>query len=177
MKLMFVVGGSYKWFYLNVLKKIKNIDLLVFHQNIFYMLDSKDILTNDIIFKEISDLNKILQCPICVYGILNKNGINQKIFILCAKGKISIINCNKDIYLYIKNKLVVITTRFYKYSKAFASIEMFNNLNVLQKNTKNRQKNHFRCCPRGVLYVYDNKIYRKIRKCCYFTLNLKRKML
>lgn len=177
MKIVFVVGGSYKWFYLNKLNKIKKIDLLIFHQNIFYKLDCDDILNNDIIFKEIIYLNNILKCPICVCGILNKNGINQKIFIVCVKGKISLINCNKDIYLYIRNKLIVISTRFCKYSKAFALIEISNNSNMLQKSTKNRQKNHFICCPRGVLYVCDNKIYRKIRKCCYFTLNLKRKML
>ena len=39
MKILFVVGGSYKAFYLNNIQKYKELDLLIFQNNILYEYD------------------------------------------------------------------------------------------------------------------------------------------
>lgn len=177
MKFVFVVGGTYKGFYFNQLKKIKYLDLLVFNQGIFYELDDKDDLIKNIVYKELIELNTKLKCPILVCGVLNKNKIRQKIFILCINKKVSIIDYRKYIYLYIKNKLVLITGSLYKKSKAFATIAFINELNMCKKFCGIKDKNYFLCDKKSVTYIKNKKINKKFRKCCYFTLNSSKKML
>lgn len=177
MKFIFVVGGTYKGFYFNQLKMIKHVDLLIFNQGIFYELDNHDYLTKNIVFKELIELNTKLKCPILVYGILNKNKSRQKIFILCINKKVSIIDYKKDIYLYIKNEFILINNNLCKNSKAFATIVFANNLNICKNFNIIRQQNYFLCDKKSIWHIKNQKINRKFRKCCYFTLNSNKKML
>lgn len=178
MKFVFVVGGSYKSFYLNKLKYIKKINLLVFYKDIFYDFDcSKENLFTGLVTNELLMLNKILKCPILVYGTYIKNNVRKKCFILCVNGKVSIINSDKDIYLYIKGKFILIGNKLYKYSNAFATISIIDQEKYLQEFNKINVKNHLICYPKGVLSICNNKIHKKIRKCCYFTLRFNKKMI
>lgn len=170
MKLMFVVGGSYKSFYINHINKINKIDLLIFHQDIFYDFEYAQEKSNPIVSKELISLNQKFKCPILVYGIFIKNNIKRKCFILCINSKVSIIDCSKDIYLYIKRKLILVSNNMYNRSKAFVTISIINE-SINYENIKifNRT-NHFICNKKGVLHIKNGKIYKKFRKCCYFTL-------
>ncbi|MBQ7797796.1 MAG: hypothetical protein IJ371_01585 [Clostridia bacterium] len=127
MKFMFVVGGSYKGFYLNQVKNIKKIDLLIFHQNIFYDFDYiQEKYFDAPVSKELISLNIKLKCPIIVYGNFIKNNIKQHCYILCSNKKVSVINEYKDLYLYIKGKFILIGNKIYRKSKAFATISLIN---------------------------------------------------
>lgn len=176
MKFMFVVGGSYKSFYLNQIKNIKKIDLLVFHQNIFYDFDYvQEKFFDAPVSKELISLNQIVKCPIVVYGNFVKENKIKKCFILCVHGKVSIIDCVKDIYLYIKGKFILIGNRLYNYSRAFATISIVDEKYNFQKIGKTYQKNYFICDTRGVSRIKNGKIYRKFRKCGYFSLSFYKK--
>lgn len=171
MKIVFVIGGSYKGFYLNNINRLKNIDLLIFHQGIFYELDySKENIAGGIISKELISLNQKFKCPILVYGKLNKNGIKTNCYILCTYGKVSVIDCIRDVYLYIKGKFILIGNRFYNVSKAFATISLVKDSDEYRNFGKIYTKNYFLCHKKGVILLKRGKIYRKFRKCCYFTL-------
>lgn len=175
MKITFVIGGSYKGFYLNDLKKIKNTDLLIFHQNIFYEFNYKDeCLNNAPVSKEIIELNKQLKCPIIVYGILNKDGKRQKCFIICNNKKIHIIK-NKYFYLNIKNKYIIISDEINKRFNKFVTIFMLNK--KCDFKNVNIRKKCFLCERKSVTYINNRKIYKKFRKCCYFILSFKKKMI
>lgn len=178
MKFVFVMGGSYKGFYLNQLNKIKRADLIIFHQDIFYEFNYiKESSNYAPVTKELINLNQKLKCPILVYGILNKNGIINKCFILCVNGKVSIIDCKKDIYLYIKGKFILISTKIYKYSDAFSIISILDKKCNLPNILQTTAKNYFICDKKGVTLIKNNKIYRKFRKCCNFILSFHKKVL
>jgi len=176
MKFMFVVGGSYKGFYINELKNISKIDLLVFNQGIFYDFDyEQEYLGDAPVSKELIALNRKLKCPIVVYGRSKFLDENQKCFIICVNQKISIINSNKDVYLYIKGKFILIGNKLYKNTKAFATISIMENL--LSNQAVWLDKNYFICDKRGVTRVQNGRKYRKFRKYCYFILNFHKKMI
>lgn len=175
---MFVVGGSYKGFYINELNKIKNIDLLIFHQNIFYDFDyEQEYLENALVSNELITLNKKLNCPIIVYGCYKLLNKRNKCFILCVNQKVSIIEDYKDVYLYIKGKCVLVGNKIYFNSKADACISIINkqlNSRIFGKNFPN---NYFICDTKGVTKIKDGKICRKFRKCCYFSLSFYKNMI
>lgn len=176
MKFMFVVGGSYKSFYINELKKINKIDLLIFHQNIFYDFDyEQEYLQDSPVTKELILLNKILKCPIIVYGISRFLDKSQKCFIICINEKVTVIDSIKDIYLYIKGKFVLIGNKLHKNSKAFSTISIVDEKQNFQNISKKMSKNYFICDKKGVSYIQYGKIYRKFRKCCYFSLCFNKK--
>ena len=175
---MFVIGGSYKRFYINELKKINNIDLLVFHENIFYDFDyEKEYLYDAPVTTELINLNKKLNCPIVVYGNCKLLEKVKKCFIVCINGKVSIVDCSKDIYLYINQKVILIGNKLYKYSKAFSTISITNEKENYQKKLYNTHHNYFICNKKSVSRLQNGKIYRKFQKCCYFTLCFHKKML
>lgn len=175
---MFVVGGSYKSFYLNQLKNINKIDLLIFNQKIFYDFNyEQEYLHEDIVTQELIMLNQRLNCPILVYGkcqFLNKI---EKCFILCVNGKVSVISAERDVYLYIKGKIVLIGNKLYKNSKNFSTISMLDTRPNLSSFSKNLPHNYFVCDKSGVSRLEYDKIYRKFQKCCYFSLCFYKKMI
>ena len=175
---MFVVGGSYKSFYINQLKNIKKIDLLIFHQNIFYDFDyQKEYLYDATVTNELINLNKTLNCPIVVYGSYTLFEKTGKCFILCVNGKVSVIDCADDVYLYIRGKMVLIGNKIYRNPKAFSTISIVDIKDNFQKISIKSQHNYFICDKKGVSRIQNGKIYRKFQKCCYFTLCFYKKML
>ncbi len=170
MKILFVVGGSYKGFYLNELLKIKNVDLIVFNQNIFYEFDyEQEYLCNPVVSNELISLNHRFNCPIVVYGEANFLGKKEKCFILCVNQKVSIIKQYSNIYLFIKGKTILITNKLQRYTKNRITISLINQkyYNLDQLNSSN---NYFICDKKGVFRLQNGKIYRKFRKYCYFRL-------
>lgn len=178
MKFMFVMGGSYKGFYINQLKNIKKIDLLIFNQNIFYDFDyEQEYLGDAPVTKELINLNKILNCPIIVYGNYKLFENIKKCFIICVNGKVSTIDVNKDIYLYVNQKSILIGNKLYKNSRAFSTISIIDKRNNYQEISQNESHNYFICDKKGVSRLQNGKIYRKFKKWCYFTLCFHKKML
>ena len=168
MKFVFVLAGSYKWFYLNQLKKLNKVDLIVFYQDIFYEYNYlEEIFGDGVVKKELIHLNRLLKCPILVCGKLNKDGVINRCFILCNNGKVRIIDWDKDIYLRIKNKVILISNNHFYNTKSFCSILFNNNYEDLYKKYTDKC---FLCDKKNVTLINNGKIYRKFRKCCYFTL-------
>lgn len=171
---MFVVGGSYKSFYINYLNGIRDIDLLVFHQNIFYEYNYETEKDGcGVVGCELLELNNKFKCPIVVYGKINKNNIIKKCFILCINNKINIIDNARDIYLYINKMPILIGAKIYFNSKAFATISFTDEVYKWKKYGKSDRSNHLICDKRGVTSIKNGKICRKFRKCCYFALKKK----
>ena len=178
MKFLFVVGGSYKGFYINQLPKISKLDLLVFHQNIFYDFDyEQECLDDAPVTNELIALNQKLNCPIVVYGRSSLLSKTEKCFIVCVNGRVSVINSHQDIYLYIKGKTILIGNRVYKNTKAFSTISIVESAQNYQIISKKYCNNYFICDKKGVLRLQGGKIYRKFRKCCYFSLSFFSKMI
>ncbi len=175
---MFVVGGSYKRFYINEFNKIKDVDLLIFHQDIFYEFDyEQEYLGEAIVTNELIYLNKILKCPIIVYGrykLFNQCG---KCFIVCINGKVAVLNSFDNVYLYIKGKMVLIGNKMYKNSNAFSTVSIIDNSDNCHIISKISQHNYFICTKKGVVRLQHGRIYRKFQKSCYFTLCFYKKML
>ena len=171
---MFVVGGSYKGFYINYLNKIKDIDLLVFNQDIFYEYNYKNEMAGGgVVGAELLELNNKLKCPIVVYGKINKNNVIKRCFILCINNKINIIDCNNDIYLYIKKNPILISNKIYRWSHILVNIALVDDTSKWIKYGKKGSVNYFICDKKGVTGIKNGKICRKFRKCCYFALKKK----
>jgi len=169
MKFMFVVGGTYKAFYLNQLNKIKKIDLLVFNQGIFYTIETKtNKIQNSIVGKELIELNKKLNCPIIVHSKLFNNGEFKDCFILCKKQKVCVIK-RQYMYLYIKGELIIISNKIYNKIKTYAQI-IFNRQIDCLNNMSLYLNNCFLCGNRYVKRINKGKINTKFKKCCKFAL-------
>ena len=82
MEFVFVVGGSYKAFYLNQLHKIGKPSIIVFNQDIFYdfNVDLEEGFAGAV-SAELIELNKLFNCPIVVYGTMIKNNSKDKCII------------------------------------------------------------------------------------------------
>ena len=110
-----------------------------------------------------------------VYGCSNFLGNNQKCFIVCVNENVSIIESDKDVYLYVKERFVLISNKIHIKSKAFATISIMekaiSNPKILSNN------NYFICDKKGVTRCQNGEMYRKFRKYCYFILNFHKKML
>ena len=170
MKFVFVVGGSYKAFYLNHLSKIYNPNIIVFNQNIFYDFDidaEKDF--NGPVSNELMHLHSLFNCPIAVYGTKIVNGEKYRCFITCSNSKIKIFEQNSDIYIRVKNCYVLIGSNSYYSSKAFATITVSDNTNP-PKVKQGAINNYFYCNKRGVTLFKGGKFYKKFNKCCKFIL-------
>ena len=168
---MFVVGGSYKGFYLNQLKKIGKIDLLIFQQDIFYEFDyEQELLGEAVVSKELIYLNKLLNCPIVVYGESNLLGQKSKCLITCVNGKISIVDNGVDVSIFIKQKNVIISNKLFKYNNNFVTISLVDKKPFYLEKYKNAGNNYFICDKTGVTKIKNAQIYRKFKKYCYFSL-------
>ena len=170
MEFIFVVGGSYKAFYLNYLPRINNPDIIVFNQNIFYDFDT-DLERGFCgpVSAELKHLNKLFNCPIVVYGVRVKEGKKDKCFILCKNGKIKVFDTNYDIYLNIKNHYILIGSNEYFSSKVFATITIQDDDQLFKFNQR-YIGNYFYINKKSVILSKDSKFYKKFNKCCKFIL-------
>lgn len=171
MKILFVVGGSYKNFYINHLKKYKNLDLLIFQQGLLYDYDYCDeMLGEKIVTNEVLNLVDILHCK--VIGKVNTNLLgNKKEEILYAdENGVKIIDIRNQLFLKIKNKNIEISLN--KTPKIYSDlvIKIIHNKNECLYQRFSKNKKYLICDKRGVLFVNKNKKIKKFRKICYFTL-------
>ena len=165
MKIVFVVGGSYKGFYLNYLKKLNKIDLLIFQEDILYDFNIYDELnTNPTITQEMLTLSKKLNCKIIAVINTNLLGIKKKEILYCDKDKLSLISIDRYLSLFFENKKVVIGCKdIYENSSLTIKIEINNN-----KPNKFCTKKCLICNKHGVIFVNKAKITKKIRKTFIF---------
>lgn len=170
MEFVFVVGGSYKAFYLNRLYKIGKPDIIIFHQNIFYDFDldlEKDF--NGPVSDELKYLNKLFNCPIVVYGVRGKCNKKNKCFIVCCNGEIKIFDPNSDIYIRVKDRYILIGSKRYFSSKTFATISICDSGQFYKINQ--RESNNYFCInKKNVMLIKGGKFYKKFNKCCKFIL-------
>ena len=172
-----VIGGSYKSFYLNKLRKIGKPDIIVFNQNIFYDFDTEIERSLDgPVSTELIYLNQLFNCPIAVYSTRINNGKIDKCFILCNNSKIKIFEQNCEVYIKLKDGYVLLCNKRYFYSNVFATIIMQDRFNPLIFNPKSKN-NCFYCTPKNVTLIKDGKFYKKFNKCCKFILHFFKKVV
>ena len=170
MKILFVVGGSYKAFYLNYLKKIKNIDLLVFQDEILYEYNyynekfDSALITNEMIY-----LSKLLKCKIIAKIKTNLFGIIKNEILFCDENGVKIFNIKKNLNIYIKNKLISFSFNYnvMKYADIMINVIPYK---IRKYHLNFTKQNRFICDKQGVYSIINSKIKRKFRKVCYFSL-------
>lgn len=169
MKILFVVGGGYKAFYLNHLKRFHSLDLLVFQSNILYEFNYyNEMLKDGLITNEILSLQKKFNTKIIAIINTNLFGIIKKECLYCDENGIKILNLNKNINLFIKNKKIIIKNRYFVPNKDIC-IFIINKSENKNKYIKLLKKG-FVCDDKGVTLVNNGRIIRKFRKICYFSL-------
>ena len=171
MKFIFVVGGSYRSFYINKINSIKNVDLIIFNNGVFsdinYCVEDIDTI---VFVDEIKELNKLFKCPVIVCCNINRFGNKYNAFVLCVNQKISIIPTCRNVYLYIDKELVLISNKIYKQSYAFVNICITDYNDKTSKKHISLKNRYFICGNKEVLKIINGKICRKFKKCCEFIL-------
>ncbi len=178
MKILFVVGGSYKAFYLNNIHKYKKLDLIIFQENILYEYDYyNELLGEQTITNEMISLAKKFKCKIIAKIKTNLCGIKKDEILYCDKNGVKIINNNRFLKICVKDKQICISN-YYLTNKSDYFIYFFKNKNdfYLPEN-RTRQCNYlnksaiFVCDKFGVDLLINKNMTRKFRKICYFSLN------
>ena len=108
MKIVFVLGGSYKSFYLNYFLKLSSCDILVFNFGVLYDVDMEaEESGKGLVFGELQGLAEKLGCEI-VAGVNVKIGDKIKPAILrFAGGEFKIYNPHFGCKFNVKNKTIV----------------------------------------------------------------------
>lgn len=172
MKIVFVVGGSYKAFYLNHLKKFKKLDFLVFQEGILYDYDYYNELCGDrTVTQEMMELSKRLGCKIVARIKTNFLGGIETKWLYCDGKKLVLSNLHY-LKLFYNTKTIF-----------FADKQLLNkpkNLTIILTENRLKLKNRAKFCPsnllicdkRGVELKKNGKIARKFIKICYFSLKI-----
>ena len=169
MKILFVVGGSYKAFYLNNAGRYKKLDLLIFQSNILYECDyfnefSKEkTITNEMMILQRKFNTKII-------AIINTNllGKKHKEYLYCDENGVRILNGDEKIILYVKKKKFCITNKPCYQPRNICYL-IGGDKNLQNKCVKIIRKG-FVCTNRCVILVNNGRIIKKFRKICYFSL-------
>ena len=172
MKIGFVVGGSYKGFYINHLNECKDLDILVFQEGLLYEYDYyNENFGAKTVTKEILNLSKKLHCKIFAKIKTNLLGNLKNEILYCDGEKVTIICPERYIKILINKKSVIFTLKNVLFDCADIFITLIKNRLEIKNNKKYRHKNTFLCDKRGVDYVKNGRMIRKFRKFCYFSLN------
>lgn len=170
MKILFVVGGSYKAFYLNNIHKFKQLDLIVFQDGLLYEYDYYDetfgarTITNEMI-----GLCQKFNCKIVAKIQTKLFDKKYDEFLYCDKNGVKIIKNDRYFKICIKNKFFLISNYFVSAKSDYyvRFVKYRNELRLPQA----RRSVVFVCDKMGVDLHYNKFITRKFRKICYFTLN------
>ncbi len=164
MKIICVVGGSYKSFYLNYFVKLNKCDLLIFNFGIIYDYDiCRELTKNSIVTKELMSLAKRLN-TIVVAGVnvIFKDKVKQSI-IVCDGEKIHINSAKMGAKLFVKGKYFIVGTEATDYKKlnkiVLAKKRIYPNVNHCSK-----RKIYLFCDNFGVCVVENGKLKRKFNK-------------
>lgn len=177
MKILFVVGGSYKAFYLNNIQKYKELDLLIFQNNILYEYDYyNENFGEKTITNEMMSLQEKLHCKIIAKIKTNLCGIKKDEVLYCDNNGVKILNNNRYMEIFIKNKKFFISN-YCIIAKSEYFIYFLKNKNdfcIPRRNYDNiyfSKKSIFFVCDKcGVNMIKNNFMTRKFRKICYFSL-------
>ena len=169
MNIVFVVGGSYKAFYINNINKLKKIDLLVFQENILYEFDYyNELLGAKTVTNEMINLATTLNCKIVAIVSTNFFGEKSREILYADNEKVSLISDKNYLDLIIDkirlkigvDKLKEDVSIFLKlYAKKLYKMKIWASKGV-----------SFFCNKSGVKMIKNGKIKRKNRKICYFCL-------
>ncbi len=164
MKIVCVVGGSYKSFYINHFRNIQSCDLLVFNFGILYDYDMKEeLLGSAVVTKELLNLSRDLHCPI-VAGICvrYRDRLTRKI-IVCSEDKVFLSSIRLGARVQVGNKTFVIGAKETNYSK-YNKIVLSNGRINPDINKCSEKKIYIFCDRFGVNYVYKKNLVRKFHK-------------
>lgn len=165
MNILFVVGGSYKAFYLNNINKYRCLDLIVFQQGILYEFDYYNEFFGDgTIINEMLYLRKKFGCTIIAKIKTNLCGASKDEFLVCDEKGISIIDANRYFKVFVKGRVVLISKTAQRIGCDF-EICFDSNANNMTKPPV------FVCEKRGVVLYRRKIVMRKFRKICHFCLN------
>lgn len=174
MDILCVVGGSYKNFYINVLKNYENVDLIIFQSGIIY-----DFVYYDEIFglsnvsKELTTLSKNFDCDILACTKTDLFGDIHKSLIYFSKGNICEIKDEAEVLNFFSNGIQISASLKYE---SFEENDNFKILLVEDKfdNEKyafdNIIKNGIICDKTSANFIKNGEVNRKFQKYCDFIL-------
>jgi len=163
MKIICVLGGSYKSFYLNHLKSINRCDLLVFNFGLIYNYNVKDeLLGQAIVTKELMSLARRLHCVV-VAGVLVEAENLTKAIILCDGEKVDITPAKAGLKLFTNKKEFVVGDENLK-AKGCDKIVLSNKRIYPSGHNISCSRTYIFCDKFGVTIVKNKKIIRKFNK-------------
>lgn len=170
MNIVFVVGGSYKAFYLNYLKKLKDVDLIVFQENILYEYDYyNETYGLKTVSNEMMNLASMFDCKVLAVVKSNLLGNIKKEILYADKDKVYLFDIANYLNLIIKNKLVSFAVgKNLNWGEVIIRIDLNKTFNKIKFH--DRRKTYLYCNKSCVNLVKNGKIKRKFRKICYFCL-------
>lgn len=172
MKIAFVVGGSYKGFYINHVRQCSDVDILVFQEGLLYEYDYyNETFGSKTITKELLSLANKLNCVILAKIKVNFLNKIQDEILCCDKSKVITFSSERYFKIYIKGKRVIFSLKNVFFECADIFIRLTKNRLEMKKIRQKCHKRTFLCDKYGVEYVKNGKIRRKFRKFCYFSLN------
>lgn len=172
MNLAFVVGGSYKAFYINHIKSYRDVDILVFQENILYEYDYfNENFGNKLVTTEMLNLSRKLNCVIFAKIKTNMFGVCKDEILFCDGKKVYIFDKDRYIKIYLKEKSIIFSLRKVSVGCTNIFIRLTKNRSEMENFKQKSHTRMFLCDKYGVEYVKFGKIKRKFRKFCYFSLN------
>lgn len=163
MKIICVLGGNYKSFYLNYLKKIKKCDLLVFNYGLIYNYNVKEeLLGQATVTKELMSLAKRLNCVV-VAGVFVEAEELSKSVILCDGEKVNITPAKDGLKLFLNKKEFIVGDENLKI-KGFDKIILSSKKVYPNGHNISALRTYIFCDKFGVTIVKNKKIIRKFNK-------------
>lgn len=109
MKIVFVLGGSYKSFYLNYFLKLTSCDLLVFNFDVLYDVNIEAEHNNKgVVFKELQGLAEKLGCEIVAGVNVVAGGKIKPAIMYFSGGEFKTFNPYFGCRFKLKNKSIVV---------------------------------------------------------------------
>lgn len=172
MKIGFVVGGSYKAFYINHLKSCYGLDILVFQEGLLYEYDYyNENFGSKIVTREMLNLSNKLNCKIIAKIKTNLFGNLADEILYCDGEKVCVICGDRYLKMIVNKKSVIFSLKNVFFDSADIFIMTTKKRLEIKNNKKIKHSQIFLCDKKGVEYVKGGRIIRKFRKFCYFSLN------
>lgn len=170
MRILCVLGGGYKSFYLNCFLKLKTCDLLIFNYGILYDLNHQlEENGTTYICKEITMLAKQLNA-IVVGGIyVIKSGKRFKSLIVSDGDKVEIFPAKTGARINVENFSFIVgdeCTCYGKYNKIILAEKRF----FINEKHCSSKKIYLFCSPKNADLVVNKKIFKKFNKYSKFIL-------
>ena len=164
MKIVFVLGGSYKSFYLNYFLKLKRCDILVFNFNVLYDVElKKELQGQGIVFNELKELSKKLGA-IVVAGVNVNTGFGtKKCIVVCNGEEIKFRPANIGTNINFKRHNILIGNEKCNKKNDVKIILSEERIcpNVVNCSPK---KVYIFCDKFGLIYIQNRKMKRKFYK-------------